>query len=382
MQRDEGGIVHGIKPHLMKTRAAILVELGRPLELVDLDVPALKPGQVLVEIAHSGVCHTQVLEARGHRGEDRFLPHCLGHEGSGVVREIGAGVSKVRAGDRVILSWIKGAGADVPGTTYAWNGRTVNAGGVTTFSDLAVVSENRLTLLPGGVAMRAAALLGCAIPTGVGAVLNAGRALPGQSAVIFGCGGVGLCAVIGAVVAGCTPIVAVDLRAEKLNIAKRAGATHVVNAATETIQERLKQICPAGFDLAIEATGRPAVMKQALECVRPRGGVAVVIGNARFGEQLEIDPQQLNQGKRLLGTWGGDCVPDRDYPRFANLLRDAHLDWSPIIGGTENRFTLDKVNDALDELESARLVRPILDIRAASHLELAETPCVETGRSA
>ncbi len=350
----------------MKTRAAILVELGRPLELVDLQIPALKPGQVLVEIAHSGVCHTQVLEARGHRGEDRFLPHCLGHEGTGIVRELGTGVNKVRTGDRVILSWIKGSGADVPGTTYAWNGRAVNAGGVTTFSDFAVTSENRLTLLPGGVPLRAAALLGCAIPTGVGAVLNTGRAMPGNSAVVFGCGGVGLCAVIGAAVAGCKLIVAVDLRAEKLIAARRAGATHVIDAGAGPVHEQLKQLCPGGFDLAVEATGRPQVMKQALECVRPRGGTAVVVGNARFGERLEIDPQQLNQGKRLLGTWGGDSVPDRDYPRFANLLRDSHLDWSPILGGAENCFTLETVNAALDELEGARLVRPILDIRAAA----------------
>lgn len=361
----------------MKTRAAILVELGRPLELVDLDVPALKAGQVLVEIAHSGVCHTQVLEARGHRGEDRFLPHCLGHEGSGIVRQIGAGVSKVRAGDRVILSWIKGNGADVPGTTYAWNGRTVNAGGVTTFSELSVVAENRVTLLPAGVPLRAGALLGCAIPTGVGAVLNTGRAMPGQSAVIFGCGGVGLCAVIGAVVAGCNPVVAVDLRAEKLQTARRAGATQVVDASGGAVLDALKSIQPGGFDLAIEATGRPAVMRQALECVRQRGGTAVVIGNARHGERLEIDPQQLNQGKRLLGTWGGDSVPDRDYPRFANLLRDAHLDWSPILGGDENRFTLDTVNAALDALEQARLVRPILDIHADANGETRGTAQVD-----
>src|SRR5438552_12174900 len=134
----------------MKTTAAVLVELGRPLEVADLDVPALRPGQILVEVAFSGVCHTQILEARGHRGEDRFLPHCLGHEGSGTVRETGPGVSKVKPGERVILSWIKGSGADVPGTVYGWNGRKVNAGGITTFATLSVISENRLTPLPDG----------------------------------------------------------------------------------------------------------------------------------------------------------------------------------------------------------------------------------------
>src|SRR4030095_10280615 len=117
----------------IKTLAAVLVETGQPLALVELEIPALKPGQVLVEVSFSGVCHTQLLEARGYRGEDRFLPHCLGHEGSGIVRETGAGVTKVRRGDRVILSWMKGSGADVPGSTYAWNGRTVNSGAIATF---------------------------------------------------------------------------------------------------------------------------------------------------------------------------------------------------------------------------------------------------------
>jgi len=131
----------------MKTIAAVLEQLGRPLVLAELDVPALKPGQVLVEIALAGVCHTQLLECRGYRGQDPFLPHGLGHEGSGTVQEVGPGVTKCRPGDRVALSWIKGSGADVPGTVYSWNGRSVNAGGVTTFARHAVVSENRVTVL-------------------------------------------------------------------------------------------------------------------------------------------------------------------------------------------------------------------------------------------
>src|SRR5262249_7256030 len=157
----------------------------------DLEVPPLQPGQVLVEVCYSGVCHTQVLECRGHRGEDRYLPHCLGHEGSGVVREVGPGVTKVKPGDHAILSWIKGSGADVPGAVYGWRGRRVNAGGITTFGRYAVLSENRLTALPEAFPMKEAALLGCALPTGMGAVLHTGEARPGQSAAVFGTGGVG-----------------------------------------------------------------------------------------------------------------------------------------------------------------------------------------------
>ncbi len=243
----------------------------RPLELAELEVPALAPGQVLVEVAFSGVCHTQLLEARGRRGEDRFLPHCLGHEGSGTVVHIGSAVTKVSPGDQVVLSWIKGSGHDVPGTTYEWDGRTVNAGGVTTFGRHAVVSENRLTALPDGVGLREAALLGCAVPTGVGAVVNTAGARPGQSLAVFGAGGVGLCAVAAAVAAGCAPVVAVDVLSSKLAVATQMGADHVIDASSADVAAELARLCPGGLDLAVEASGRPEVMAQALASVSRRG---------------------------------------------------------------------------------------------------------------
>jgi S-(hydroxymethyl)glutathione dehydrogenase/alcohol dehydrogenase len=343
----------------MKTRAAVLVELGQPLVLTDLEVPALRPGQVLVEIAFSGVCHTQVLEARGHRGEDRYLPHCLGHEGSGVVLETGPGVAKVKPGDRAILSWIKGNGADVPGTVYGWQGRSVNAGGITTFSRHAILSENRLTPLPAGVSMRQAALLGCAVPTGVGVVFNTAQPRPGQSLAVFGTGGVGLCAVAGAAMAGCCPVIAIDVRREKLALAEQVGATHRVNAAEADPVQEIQRLCPGGLDFAIEATGRPAVMQQALRSVRSQGGAAVVVGNARHGERLEIDPQQLNQGKRLLGTWGGDSQPDRDYPRYGRLIAAGRLSVEPLLSRT---YRLSQISDALQDLERGEVARPLIDM--------------------
>ncbi len=349
----------------MKTTAAVLVELGKPLELADLEIPILKPGQVLVEVAFSGVCHTQVGEARGHRGEDKFLPHCLGHEGSGFVREIGPGASKVKPGDSVILSWIKGSGADVPGCTYEWNGRKVNAGGITTFATYSVISENRLTSVPEGLSMRLAALVGCAVPTGAGVVFNTAQPRPGQSIAVFGVGGIGSCAIAAAALAGCTPVIAVDVNPDKLTLAKKLGATHAINSkSTDAVTEILK-VCKGGADFAIEATGLPAVMKQALACVRPQGGTAVVIGNARFGSTLEIDPRELNMGKRLLGTWGGDNVPDRDYPRYCKLLASGRLDLEPLLSRS---YGLADVNAALEDLERGHAARPLLDIAGMAQM--------------
>ena len=346
----------------MKTFAAVLEETGKPLVFDELEVPELKPGQVLVDVHYSGVCHTQLLEARGHRGEDRFLPHCLGHEGSGRVVEIGPGVDKVRAGDAVILSWIQGRGANVPGTVYTRGRERVNAGAVTTFMTRAVVSENRLTVMPEGVPLDAAALLGCALPTGLGAVMNTARPEPGQSLAVFGVGGVGQCAVAGARIAGCAPIIAVDVVADKLVLARAMGATHTVDAGAADPVETLREICPGGVDFAVEVSGRPQVMAQALRCVRPRGGTAVVIGNAHAGETLELDPKELNMGKRLLGTWGGDSEPDRDFGTYARLLAEGRLEVSALMSGP---YRLEDANAALSDLESGAVTRPILDLRAA-----------------
>jgi S-(hydroxymethyl)glutathione dehydrogenase / alcohol dehydrogenase len=348
---------------IVKTTAAVLVELKQPLELADLEVPSLKPGQVLVEIRYSGVCHTQVLEARGYRGVDPYLPHCLGHEGSGVVRDVGLGVSKVKPGDLVILSWIKGSGADVPGTIYDWQGRKVNAGGITTFARHSVISENRLTVIPPslgeGLPERLVPLLGCAVPTGVGAVVNTAQARPGQSLAVFGTGGVGLCAIAGAALAGCVPVIAVDMLAEKLVLAKRLGATHTINASTEDVVEVIRKIQPGGIDIAIEAAGKPVAVRQALACVRAQGGAIVVVGNARRGESVDLDPWELNQGKRILGTWGGDSMPDRDYLRYARLMQSGRLLLEPLLSRV---YALTEINRVLNDLENGLVARPVVDM--------------------
>jgi S-(hydroxymethyl)glutathione dehydrogenase/alcohol dehydrogenase len=343
----------------MKTVAAVLVETGKPLVLASLEIPDLKAGQVLVEISFSGVCHTQISECRGYRGKDNYLPHCLGHEGSGIVREIGPGVTKVRRDDHVILSWIKGSGADVPGTTYRWDGRSVNSGAITTFSRYSVLSENRLTVLPRDFSLRNAALLGCAVPTGAGVVFNTANPKPGQSIAVFGMGGIGLCAVSAAAIAGCKPIIAVDIRPEKLTAARKMGATDVIHASTVNPVDEIKKICPAGLDFAMEASGRPEVMLQALQSVRNQGGTAVIVGNARHGEHLELDPHQLNLGKRLLGTWGGDNQPDRDYPRYCELISSGKLNIDLLLS---NIYRLTEINEAIGDLETGKALRPLIDM--------------------
>ena len=343
----------------MKTEAALLVQTGAPLVLAEIEIPALKPGQALVEIAYSGACGTQVMEWRGDKGEDKWLPHCLGHEGTGIVRETGSAVSKVKPGDKVVLSWIKGSGIEAGGATYGWGDRKVNAGSVTTFQRHAVASENRLTPLPPDLPMDVAVLLGCAAPTGMGAVYNVLKAQPGDAVAVFGTGGIGLNALMAASLVGAMPVIGIDPNPTRRALARLYGATHVIDPTESNVLDEIRKIVPQGVDLAVESSGLPAVMEQAVNATRAQGGRAVVIGNARHGTMMSLNPAVFNQGKSLLGTWGGDSIPDRDYGRFARLLGAGRF---PVRNLLSKPYSLWDAEQALQDLASGKVGRPLIDM--------------------
>jgi S-(hydroxymethyl)glutathione dehydrogenase/alcohol dehydrogenase len=345
---------------MMKTRAAVLYELNKPLRIEELTVPDLQPGQVLVEVAFSGVCHSQLMEARGKRGEDRFLPHLLGHEGSGVVVEVGSQVSKVEKGDKVVLTWIKGQGADCAGARYHKGDLPINSGAVTTFSDYAVISENRCVKLPGGIPMDVASLFGCAVLTGAGIVLNTMRPAREHSIVIWGVGGIGLSALMAAKLCECSTITAVDTQDSKLALAQEFGATHLINARVEDALERIRQIVgEPGVDFAVEAAGRAGTIEQAFQSVRKGGGLCVFASHPPAGEKICLDPHDLISGKQIRGSWGGESQPDEDIPRFAELYRQGKLPLEKLI---TQRYPLEQINRALDDLEQGRVGRALIVI--------------------
>ena len=215
----------------MKALAAILVELEKPLVIEEIQIPKLTFGQVLVKLVCSGICGSQLGEIDGIKGADKYLPHLLGHEGSGVVIDCGEGVTTVKEMDKVVLHWRPGAGIQSPPPVYHSNSfGTVHAGWVTTFNEYAVVSENRITTIPGDFDPEIGALFGCAVTTGLGVINNNAKVKIGESVVIWGAGGVGLNIVQGAAMVSAYPIIAIDLFDHKLELALKMGATHTINA--------------------------------------------------------------------------------------------------------------------------------------------------------
>lgn len=345
----------------MKTTAAIFHEINRPLRIEKLIIPELKAGQVLVKVAYSGVCHSQLNEVRGLKGEDKFLPHTLGHEGSGIVEKIGAGVKKVKPGDHVVLTWIKGNGADMPSTLYRRDdGSIVNSGAISTFLTKAVISENRLVKISDEMPLREASLLGCGIPTGAGIVINTAKVFSGNSIAIFGVGGVGLSALLAAKMRGVALIIAIDTLDHKLERAIKFGATHIINATKQDVLSSILRITAGlGVDYAIESAGKKESMENAFQSVRDNGGLCIIAGNLPQGERISISPFDLIKGKRIIGTWGGETQPDRDIPMYVNLYLSGKLKLEELITHT---FRLQNINRAFDDLSNGNGARILIDM--------------------
>jgi len=333
--------------------AAILTRLRAPLEIDDVRAPEwLGFGQVRVRVAYSGICGSQLGEIEGVKGPDAYLPHLLGHEGSGEVLETGAGVTRVAPGDRVVLHWMRGPGIESAPPDYARGGQRVNAGWVTTFNEEAIVSENRVTPLPDGIDLDLAPLLGCAVTTGLGVIVNDAKVRIGESVVVFGVGGVGLCTIQGAAMVSANPVIAVDLHASRLELATRVGATHGIDASREDAADAVRGIVGSdGADVVIENTGNPRVIELAYELTAPKGRT-VLVGVPPRDDLPRIFTLPLHFGKALMGSEGGGARPEVDIPRYAALAEAGRLALAPLI---TNRYPLDRVNDAIEDLRSGRV---------------------------
>ena len=346
-------------------KAAVLTELQAPLQVVDLDLPdELSFGQVLVRIHYSGICGAQINEIEGAKGPDKFLPHLLGHEGSGTVEAVGRGVKRVAPGDRVVLHWRQAAGIQSEPPKYAWNGRTVNAGWVTTFNDFAIVSENRVTPIPGDFDLKVAPLFGCAVTTAFGVVNNDAHVKVGQSVVVFGVGGVGLNIVQAASMVSANPIVGIDIVESKLAMAKGIGATHVFNSTTvgDLPGEIRKVVGSGGADVVVDTTGRGRVIEMAYGLTHA-DGKTILVGVPRKGDNITIYSLPLHFKKVLTGSHGGGAEPDVDIPRYIRLVETGKL---RLEGLVTHEFPLAKINEALDVVRAGDAGRVIIAMDASA----------------
>lgn len=339
-------------PKYMK--AAILVEQNKPLVIDQIELQqTLEAGQVLVKIHYSGICGSQLGEIDGTKGEDKYLPHLLGHEASGTVQSVGPGVRFVNPGDHVVLHWRKSQGIDSVPPRYTWRGKQLNAGLITTFNEYAIVSENRVTRIADSIDMEIAALYGCAVTTGFGVAENNAKIRFGESVIVFGAGGVGLNIVQSANLLSAYPIIAVDMYDGRLNLANTLGATHTINSRTDDVKTKIRDILGNhGVDVFIDNTGQPAIIEMGYELAKPQGRV-VLVGVPRKGENINIYSLPLHFGKSISGSYGGESIPHEDIPRYQKLLDVGLIQLKPLI---TDHFKLEEINIAIQKMRSGEIV--------------------------
>ncbi len=345
----------------MKAKAAVLYEQNKQLITEEITMPELMEGQVLVKIISTGICRTQINEIKGEKGPDKFLPHTIGHEGAGIVHKVGKNVKKVKAGDHVVLTWIKGIGMDIPSSKYKNNNNiVVNSGAISTFMEYAVISENRLVGIPDDMPFNEAALLGCAIPTGAGIIKNSINLKKDNSVSIFGIGGIGASALLYASAIGCSKIIAIDVNEKKLKFAMDIGATQTINLKTEDVVSRIKEISDNdGTDYTVECSGKKEAMEAAFASIN-NNGAAVIAGNLKYDEKISINPFDLILGKKIIGTWGGETKPDIDIPLYVKMFLSGKLKLDKLIS---HRFRLEEINEAIKLIEKGDVVRAIIEFR-------------------
>jgi NDMA-dependent alcohol dehydrogenase len=364
---------------VMSMKAPVLHAVRQPQTVEDVELDDPKQNEVLVRMAASGVCHSCLHAADGSWGETP-VPMVLGDEGAGVVEKVGPAVERLKPGDHVILSWAPTCGR----CHYCVTGRPVlcenrpprhgvlfdgttrmrlqgkdvyHYGSVASFASYSVVPESCAVKIPQDMPLEKAALIGCSVMTGVGAVLNTAKVQPGQSLVVFGCGGIGLNAVQGGRLASAYPLIAVDVAPNKLEYARAMGATHLVDASKEKPADAVKRITGRGADYAVVAVGSVKATQQAWDSIAP-GATVVQVGLPNHGDVIQIDPRTLvGAERRLVGSSYGSASVFDDFLRMVNLYQSGKLKIDELI---THRYGVDEVNEAFRALAAGENARGII----------------------
>ncbi len=366
----------------MKTRAAVAFEAKQPLEIVELDLEGPRDGEVLVQIMATGICHTDSYTLDGLDSEGIF-PSILGHEGAGIVREVGAGVTSVKPGDHVIplytpecrqcksclsgktnlctaIRATQGKGLMPDGTSrFSYKGETIyHYMGCSTFSNFTVLPEIAVAKIREDAPFDKACYVGCGVTTGVGAVTNTAKVQAGDNVVVFGLGGIGLNVIQGAKMVGADKIVGVDVNPSKREWGEKFGMTHFVNPTeTADVVAHIVELTEGGADYSFDCTGNTDVMRQALECCHRGWGTSVIIGVAEAGKEISTRPFQLVTGRNWRGTAFGGAKGRTDVPKIVDWYMQGKIQIDPMI---THVMPLDKINDAFDLMHAGESIRSVV----------------------
>nr|WP_198159012.1 S-(hydroxymethyl)glutathione dehydrogenase/class III alcohol dehydrogenase [Thauera chlorobenzoica] len=367
----------------MKSRAAVAFAANQPLQIVEVDVEPPKKGEVLVRIVASGVCHTDAYTLSGDDPEGVF-PAILGHEGGGIVEALGEGVTSLAVGDHVIPLYTaecreckfcksgktnlcqavratQGKGLMPDGTTrFSYQGRPIyHYMGTSTFSEYTVVPEIALAKIPGDAPLEKVCLLGCGVTTGIGAVLNTAKVEEGATVAIFGLGGIGLAAIIGATMAKAARILAVDINPGKFEIAKKLGATDFVNPNDhdKPIQDVIVDLTDGGVDYSFECVGNVRLMRAALECCHKGWGESTIIGVAGAGQEISTRPFQLVTGRVWRGSAFGGVRGRTELPAYVQKAQRGEIPLDDFITHT---MALEDINRAFELMHEGKSIRSVI----------------------
>ncbi|MBA8877461.1 S-(hydroxymethyl)glutathione dehydrogenase/class III alcohol dehydrogenase [Phyllobacterium myrsinacearum] len=368
----------------MKSRAAVAWEAKKPLTIETIEIGGPKPGEVLVEVMATGVCHTDAYTLSGLDSEGKF-PAILGHEGAGIVREIGAGVTSLRVGDHVIplytpecrqcktclsqrsnlctsIRSTQGQGVMPDGTSrFSCDGGEVfHYMGCSTFSNFTILPEIALAKVREDAPFDKICYIGCGVTTGIGAVIYTGKVWPGANVVVFGLGGIGLNVIQGARMVGADKIIGVDLNPAKVEMAKKFGMTHFVNpneVGNDKVVQAIQDLTDGGADFSFDATGNTNVMRQALECCHRGWGTSIVIGVAEAGKEISTRPFQLVTGRNWRGTAFGGARGRTDVPKIVDWYMEGKIEIDSLITHT---MPLDEINTAFDLMHEGKSIRSVV----------------------
>ncbi len=362
----------------MKIKAAVVHEAKGPFVIEDVELEEPRANEILVRMVSTGLCHTDLTARMGFLPMP--LPAVLGHEGAGIVEKVGAQVTKVKPGDHIAASFMScgtctmctkgrpswcadfkklnfGGRRPDGSTTIKKDGKTIYGSffGQSSFATYSLVTERNVVKVPTDVPLEILSPLGCGIQTGAGGVINTLKVYPGSAIAIFGMGSVGLSAVMAAVVCGCTKIIGIDVVESRLNLAKEFGATHTINSGKADVVEEIRKLTGGGIEFALECTGIPKVLRQAVDSLM-LGGTCGLIGAAPMGVEASLDMQTLLDARTVRGVIEGDCIPDLFIPQLIELYKQGKFPFDRLI----KFYPFDQINEAAKDSEKGVTMKPVL----------------------